>query len=396
MLLLLILGNKSNVESSFASSPSFELQELINENRDWVQTYGNNSDKLKTSYTDILAVNYISNGETLNSTIWLRSGFDNISAFNLMDNNSQRKLTYGMLIDADSNTKTGFNGADYDFYVESLAGNLSGYLYQLSTTGGYKLVGSEINFTHTHSRPSIGPGYVNLNLALDSINFPSEYSVLFYTAESYKSNEVRQFTNWVTVPPPSLQISTSPPDITIRQGEDTLIPARIKSTSGFSNDVINITVGSANAFNINRLGNSFVSNFNSSEIHVDIQRNQPPLIKITVPEQTPLGIYTVPLIVTIREPSMATTTKPTFIAPLGGALDPKFSLSKKYPTVGYLTQPVNLTVTITPPMNIEDQFKEFWATYGQFISIFAGAFVGAFAREMFGIVKGKKEKERER
>ncbi|MGD9535282.1 MAG: hypothetical protein AB7V56_16120 [Candidatus Nitrosocosmicus sp.] len=74
-------------------------------------------------------------------------------------------------------------------------------------------------------------------------------------------------------------------------------------------------------------------------------------------------------------------------------MDPKFSLSKKYPIVGYLTQPVNLTVTITPPMDIKDQFKEFWATYGHFISIFAGAFVGAFAREMFGIAKRKKEKE---
>ena len=57
------------------------------------------------------------------------------------------------------------------------------------------------------------------------------------------SDEVRQFTNWVTIPPPSLQISTSPSDITIRQGEKQLIPARIRSTSGFSNDVINITLG---------------------------------------------------------------------------------------------------------------------------------------------------------
>jgi hypothetical protein len=27
-----------------------------------------------------------------------------------------------MLIDANSNTKTGYNGADYDFYVQSAAG----------------------------------------------------------------------------------------------------------------------------------------------------------------------------------------------------------------------------------------------------------------------------------
>jgi hypothetical protein len=35
-----------------------------------------------------------------------------------------RKISYGMLIDADSNTKTGYNGADYDFYVQSAGGKL--------------------------------------------------------------------------------------------------------------------------------------------------------------------------------------------------------------------------------------------------------------------------------
>ena len=61
-----------------------------------------------------------------------------------------------------------------------------------------------------------------------------------------------------------------------------------------------------------------VPGFNSSELNVDIQRNQHPLIKIAVPQQTPLGIYNVPLEATIREPSMATTTKPTYSAPRDG------------------------------------------------------------------------------
>ena len=70
-----------------ALSPTFELQELINENRDWVQTYGNSNAYLKSSYTDILAVNYISDGQILNTTIWLYSGFGNYSsAFNSTDN----------------------------------------------------------------------------------------------------------------------------------------------------------------------------------------------------------------------------------------------------------------------------------------------------------------------
>ena len=43
----------------------------------------------------------------------------------------------------------------------------------------------------------LNQGSVNLQLDLRSINYPSKYNVLFYTAESFKSNEVRQFTSWV-------------------------------------------------------------------------------------------------------------------------------------------------------------------------------------------------------
>ena len=394
LLLLSFLSKDFLYDIAMASSPTFELQELINENRDWVQTYGNSDASLKSSYTDILAVNYVSDGQILNTTIWLYSGFGNYSSVsNSTDDQSSRKLSYGMLIDADTNTETGYNGADYDFYIESVDGKLSGYLYQLSSTGGYMLIGSKTNFTQSHTESPVGPGYVRLNLDLSSINSPSEYNLLFYTAESIGSNEVRQFTNWVTIPPPSLEISTSPSDITIRQGEEQSIPARIKSTSGFSNDVINITLGDTSSFNSKVKDYNIRSGFNSSELLVTIQRNQPPLIKIDVPQQTPIGIYTIPLVVTIREPSVATTTKPTSTAPQGGTVDPKFELSKKYPTVGYLTKPVNLTVTVIPPKGIDDQFKDFWGTYGQFIGIFAGAFVGAFARQMFDKAKRRKENE---
>ena len=202
-------------KKAIALSPFFELQEIINENRQWVQTYGNNDTDLKSNYTDIQAVNYISDGKTLNATFWLASGFENSSASTY--NQPFRKICYGMLIDADFNTKTGCNGADYDFYVESVMGTLSGYLYQLSSTGGYRLVASKINFTQLSAEPDALLGSVNLSLDLSSINYPSNYNILFYSAESFKSNEVRQFTNWVSIPPPSLEIITSPSNIVIRQ-----------------------------------------------------------------------------------------------------------------------------------------------------------------------------------
>ena len=42
-------------------------------------------------------------------------------------------------------------------------------------------------------------------------------------------------------------------------------------------------------------------------------------------------------------------------------------------------------------MNISEQFKDFWGTYGQFIGLFAGGFVGAYAKMLFD--KRKKRHE---
>ncbi len=375
--LSLLFLNPSD-EEAVASSPAFELQEITNENPHWVQTYGTSDAHLKSNYTDIKAVNYLSDGKTLNTTIWLASGFTSSSP--VYNNDPFRKISYGMLIDADSNPKTGYNGADYDFYVEVAGGKLNGYLYQLSSTGDYIIVGSK-NLTQSLLDPNALRGAVRLELDLSSINYPSNYDLLFYTAESYKSNEVRQFTSWVSIPPPTLEMATSPNNIMIRQGQQLLIPARIKSTTGFSNDVLNITLADT------------ASSFNSSDLHVAIERNQPPLFIVAVPQQTPLGIYTVPLIVTIREPSIATQTKPISTNTTRGVVDPEFELSKKFPTVGYLTKPVNFTVTVIAPMTISEQFKDFWGTYGQFIGLFAGGFVGAYAKVIFDKRKKRHEEE---
>jgi hypothetical protein len=63
-------------------------------------------------------------------------------------------------------------------------------------------------------------------------------------------------------------------------------------------------------------------------------------------------------------------------------------VSKKYPTTGYITNPeMNLTITVMPPLNINDDFKSFWSIYGQPISIIMGGFAGGFASLVFGRAK---------
>ncbi len=241
ILLTLLSFNKTLA----ASSPSFGIQQITDERNKWVQTYGNDSTHLKSGYTSIPSVDYLSDGKILNATYWLASNSENASTYNQPD----RKISYGMLIDADSNTKTGYNGANYDFYIEAVNGKWSEYLYQYSSTGNYALIGSKANYTQ-----------------LLGVHRPSN-----------------------------------------------------------------------------------------------------------------IYIYNIHFITSIVEPIAATLTKPIFNNKVSGFIDPEFFASKKYPSIEYLTSPTNLTVTVIPPLNVNDQFKNFWDTYGQPISIIVGGFAGGFA-----------------
>jgi len=375
IIILLLFISSSPFHKTFAASPAFELQGLIDQRSDWVQTYGNDSTHLKSDYANLLETDYLSDGNTLKATFWLASNMENASAYN----QPFKKISYGMLIDLASLTiNTGYNGADYDFYIEIVDGKWSQYLYQLSSTGAYVLIDSKINYSEPFGGPTIGPGYVKLQLDLGSINYPSEYGVLFYTAESFKSNEVRDFTSWVAIPPSTMKILTSPSNITVRQGEQQLIPADIFST--FSNNVTSITFNKGN--------NNVGPDFNSSGLHVSIQRIQPPLFMVDVSPQTSVGIYTVPFTASLLIQTTVTSTKPIFNDTVSGFIDPEFLVSKKYPTIGYITSPsMNLTITVTLPLNVNDQFKDFWSTYGQPISIIMGGFAGGFASLVFGRVR---------
>ena len=369
--MLLLFFSYSLFHKTFAASPAFELQEIRNLKSHWVQTYGNDSTHLKSDYTNLLAVDYLSDGKTLDATFWLASNLQNASTYN----QPLKKISYGMLIALVSMpVSSGYNGANYDFFIEAVNGKWSEYLYQLSSTGAYVLTESKINYTKPFGGLTIGPGYVKLRLDLRSINYPSKYGLLFYTAESFKSNEVRDFTTWIAIPPSTIDILTTPNNMVIRQGEQRLIPADIKTT--LSNNVTSITFGNGQ--------NDVGSDFNSNGIHVSTQRIQPPLFKVEVSPQTSVGTYTVPFVTSILIQSSVTSTKPIFNDTVSGFVSPEFQVSKKYPTIGYITSPANLTITVIPPLNASEAFDAFWNIYGQPISIIMGGFAGGFASLTFG------------
>jgi hypothetical protein len=376
-MLLLLLISYSLFHKAFAASPPFDQvlisdKEISNQRNDWVQTYGNDSTHLRSDYTNLLAVDYHSDGKTLDTTFWLASNLENASIYS----QPLKKIRYGMLIAIVSLPQnSGYNGVNYNYYIEAVNGKWSEYLYQLSSTGTYALIESKINYTESFGGPTIGPGYVKLRLDLNSINYPRAYGLSFYTAESYKSNEVRDFTSWIAIPPAAIDILTHPEDIVIRQGEKQLIPAEIGTP--FSNNVTSITFDNG-------------TDFSSNGLSVSTQSIQPPLFRVEVSPQSPVGAYTIPFMASLLIQTTSSTL-PMFNDTVTGFVDPEFQVSKKYPTIGYITSSGNLTIDVIPSLTINETFMAFWVTYGTPLVILASGAVGVFSSFFIDHLRRRRE-----
>ena len=382
-ILLILLISCFLFNKALAASPAFDQifipdEKISNQRNDWVQTYGNDSSHLRSDYTNLLAVDYLSDGKTLDTTFWLASNLENASTYS----QPLKRIRYGMLIAIASLPPTsGYNGANYNFYIEAVDGKWSEYLYQLSSTGSSALIESKINYTESFNGTTIGPGYVKMRLDLNSINYPRAYGLSFYTAESYKSNEVRDFTSWIAIPPATIDILTHPENIIIRQGEKHLIPAEVDTP--FSNNVTSITFDNG-------------TDFSSNGLHVSTQRIQPPLFEVEVSPQTPIGVYTIPfvasmIIATTYSTSPTSTPATATVDTITEVLDPEFQVSKKYPTIGYITSPGNLTIDVIPPLTVNETFTAFWVTYGTPIVGLTGVVVGAFSTFFIDHLKNRRE-----
>jgi hypothetical protein len=377
LLLLVVLISYSLFHKAFAASPVFDQvlisdKEISNQRNDWVQTYGNDSTHLRSDYTNLLAVDYHSDGKTLDTTFWLASNLENASIYS----QPLKKIRYGMLIAIVSLPQnSGYNGVNYNYYIEAVNGKWSEYLYQLSSTGTYALIESKINYTESFGGPTIGPGYVKLRLDLNSINYPRAYGLSFYTAESYKSNEVRDFTSWIAIPPAAIDILTHPEDIVIRQGEKQLIPAEIETP--FSNNVTSITFDNG-------------TDFSSNGLSVSTQSIQPPLFRVEVSPQSPVGAYTIPFMASLLIQTTSSTL-PMFNDTVTGFVDPEFQVSKKYPTIGYITSSGNLTIDVIPSLTINETFMAFWVTYGTPLVILASGAVGVFSSFFIDHLRRRRE-----
>ena len=111
-ILLILLISCFLLNKALAASPSFDQnfitdEKTNNQRIDWVQTFGNDSSHLRSDYTNLLAVNYLSDGKNLDTTFWLASNLENASTYS----QPLKRIRYGMLIAIVSLPQnSGYNG----------------------------------------------------------------------------------------------------------------------------------------------------------------------------------------------------------------------------------------------------------------------------------------------
>lgn len=95
--------------SVFASSPSFSEQEIIDVSGQWIDLNTEAISRGGNRNTDIVSVDYSSNGTTLDAVLWL--------LFPFKENSERKNVNYGMFVDADSKSRTRFGGINYQIEI---------------------------------------------------------------------------------------------------------------------------------------------------------------------------------------------------------------------------------------------------------------------------------------
>jgi hypothetical protein len=221
------LRNMFNLGDSTSNAISGEIQD---ENLDWVNTTSFNHTVNGERSTDISIVNYVSNGKTLNATLWTYFPFK-------ANPTKYEQVNYGMLIDSDFDKNTGYGGIDYnlEYGWNNKTQSWSITLYQWSLTGERTIVQKRINYTSFFSET----GPLRFSLDLNHIGHHDTYKVAFYaeTKSPCDSSWITDFTRWITFPPLSIDISTLPPFLALRPGEQKTIAVRLNSTTGYEPEV---------------------------------------------------------------------------------------------------------------------------------------------------------------
>lgn len=400
-LLLLLITTISYAPMPFskvlADSPSFSRQEVGDDERDGIninghagtQTVDDYKDPLDDS-TDILKITYLSDAQNLNASLWLGGNFTKDPAAK-----GAEAVVYGMLVDVDSNPRTGFQGVDYQLEVQWMNSSKIWNMFlgeypsvdnaSLRDPADYlKILDIKQNYTNffVDNKP-----YITLSLPLDDVAFPSKFKAMYYGIVIYdSSNMVVDLGSWIDIPPADLAISTLPNPVIIRQGEQKNVAVQLKSNDGVTSNVASfLPIENYSKIDMQPNNMDELEGAAGGTGEPTSSSNMGPTTFITkVASDAEIGEYTIPILVNMSTGSVF----PSEFLRLSN-----FTFS--VPTKGNILTVANLTMTVTEPVSTQEQIKEFWGAYGGIISLIGAGFGGGLASYVLDRVKSRKNNNSE-
>jgi hypothetical protein len=389
-LFLLQLISISNISmpipDALADSLSFSRHEVGDDERDGIningtvgtQTTDDYKDPLDNS-TDILKITYLSDAKNLNASLWLGGNYTSNPAVG-----GAQAMVYGMLVDVDSNPKTGFQGVDYQLEVQWMNSlktwNMFLGEYPSVDNPSIKDPADYLKILHTKGNYSDfsvnNKPYVTLSLPLKDVAFPTTFKVMYYAIVIYDySNMVVDLGSWIDIPPMDLAISTLPNPVILRQGEQKNIAIQLKSNHGLISDVASfLPIENHSKIEIQPSNTNELDRSNASTSNIG-----PTTFRIAVSRDAEIGEYTIPILVDISTGSIF----PSEFLRLSN-----FNFS--VPTKGNVLRVTNLTMSVIEPVTVQEQIKEFWGAYGGIISLVGAGFGGGLATIVLDRLKSRK------
>ena len=364
----------------FAPSPAFNRQEITDEFHDGIhfnrmgkiQTKDDYNDTLD-QLTDIQKITYFSNGTVLIATLWLASAFEEKpSAIG-----SNVAVTYGILIDADYNQETGKEGVDYQIEIQwrNQTQTWNKGIIEYSSPVHNRTFDTKEDYTGFYKKDE---RYVLLSVNLDEILSPNPYKAMFYAGAIHNNSDMKiDISSWVDISPPVYSISTLPNPVIVRQGEQKIIGAQLKSTTGFVPDVIDFMP---------------VENYSSIELEF-IRDNldkssssgiEPAPFKIEVPKNAQVGQYIIPIRANISTGSTFPYYKFVEISSVNLPSNSTDILTKGHKIVS-----ANLTISVVEPLSIQEQLKDFWSVYGGPINLTGAGLAGGLTTYLIDYLKSR-------
>jgi hypothetical protein len=214
------------------------------------------------------SVSYVSDGKTLNATLWLNKPFEEKPPSGI-------KPSYGILIDADSNPSTGWAGVDYMFQI-IWNPRINNWTYEIEEWGSHaqaRIFVQKDSYTGFFGKGGGGIGqnisdynvkYVHLSLNLDDIGPINQANVIFFVGYDFVMDghpiSIADFSGWVPIPPPRFVILPLPSFISIRPYENKTVLLQVQSNTSLPSKV---------TLNAEQIGDIKVNFFkNSKEIYV--------------------------------------------------------------------------------------------------------------------------------